>query len=142
MALAKSVLNSKVINTINNSNITNANKSYINNFAIKDIIISEIIYDTKVDINMIISPTDNKLIVSIYLSNNALLFIDQLSPIDVLYNDIVNYEATKKQIIRLSTPKIYYAETGLRLSNLVNVKPFLYPATDFDKQLMQQFGLL
>ena len=37
--------------------------------------------------------------------------------------------------------RIYDPETALRLSELLNVKPYLDPITDFDKNLMHQFGL-
>ena len=54
-----------------------------------------------------------------------------------ILNDKTVYHPHNENEIR-----IYDAETALRLSELVDVKPFLYPLTDFDRNLMIQFELL
>ena len=128
LQLAVSVLNSKVINAIVNLISVNAAMDITNEMAI---IFSEVLYDLSIYRDW----ATMQLEVSLYLSNNGDIIGE--SQIDVLYKRLSYIDINEE-----FDTKIYDAETALRLSTLINVKPFLDPATEFDKNLMIQFGLL
>lgn len=133
--LAISVMNYRVFDKFNRLGY----KQYYYNH---NITISMVIYDIKL-IN------DNrgldgraKLYVSVYLSNRSLELSNTIPHIIMLYNDIVKFERRINTKHYCPKPEIYDPETALRLSTTVDVKPYLKPATEFDKNLMVQFGLL
>ena len=139
LQLAIAVLNSKVLNAIKNLYINNNNGLNINIDI--DIPISEIIYDPS---EYHYWPGYLELTVSIYLSNNAMIFVNDLSPIDITYQDIVSSTTDNPNIIKIFDP-----ETALRLyiafkeqKREIYVQSYLDLANEFDKNLMQQLGLI
>ena len=124
IVLAQSVLNGKVLNAIGNI-IPNLYRFKV--YANIELIFSEVLYDLSFyDIRW-----GEELEVSLYLSNNAIILLNNPSPLDDLC----------KSIKDLHSGSIKDAETALRLANLVDVEPYLDPITTFDKDLMVQFGL-
>lgn len=123
--LAVSVLNSKVLNAIS-ALIPNINEFY--DRSEEGLLFSEVLYDLSIYYNW----NNRELEISIYLSNNATIFADDLSKIDNIYRKIKSGNVYTY---------LYDAETALRLSGLINTKPYLDPVTEFDKELMLKFGL-
>lgn len=126
---ALSVANGKVIKTL-------VNKFGFNQLeSISGYIPSEVLYDVKTLFNTIGS-LPNSIILSIFLTDLAYQYLPNLTiPIVDKYNNLL------KALNDNYYSKIYDLETALRLSQLIDVKPFLQPMNQFDKKLMQQYGL-
>ena len=125
--LATSVLNSKVITKL----IAQLGTFHIDRVA------SEVLYDLDY-YNNATHKAYSIINFSIYLSNNNR--IDKICPLKKLAQVI---KANKKSgITPANRIKITDAETAMRLKQVIDVKSYLAPATEFDKDLMIQFGLL
>lgn len=97
----------------------------------ENIVISEVLYDIKFINTDMPNWIKYMLTISIYLSNNAIILTNPI-PLVQTYENIRLFNKVK----------IYDPETALRLVDVINVKPYLLPLTDFDKNLMIQFDLL
>ena len=111
-----------------------------------DIVPSMIIYDTRLANNPnLYDYIQNTFAVSLYLSNKSIgVTRDYVSmiPLIKIYKSLRVSNKEIKHVQATVTPVIYDAETALRLADITDVKPYLQPATNFDKNLMIQFGLL
>ena len=119
------------ISVMNFTFISQLHGNWLVSIAPENIVISEVVYDIEFINTNIPNWIKYMLTISIYLSNKAIILTTPI-PLVKTYEDIS----------LLKGVKIYDPETALRLSAVIDVKPYLQPATEFDKNLMIQFGLL
>ena len=99
---------------------------------------SEVLYDITI-LNKLVNSTiyDNDIKTFVQTAGTISLYLSNLA----LYSNITNNKINMITILN-NKYKILDPETGLKLSTVTDVKPYLAPATEFDKKLMIQFGLL
>lgn len=123
------------------------------------IVVSEVLYDTNPALINAINPAISRNIITLsvclakeqykyiltsgisYLidqPNQLKLYKDYKGIVDAKDNELEDYEEDHVG----ADVMIYDAETAERLDEVVDVKPYLYPITDFSKNLMTQYGLL
>ena len=128
VTLAFAVMNSKIINKLIelevNCTIDPLASEVLYDITILNKLINSNIYNSSIS-NFIQTATT----LSLYLSNLA------------LYSNITNNKINMITTL-VNKYNIIDPETALRLSYVTNVKPYLKPANEFDKNLMAQFGLL
>lgn len=137
---ALSVANGKVIKTI--FNIPGFNILHHPNL-FRTIIPSQVFYDFDYLLTTYKRISENTKI-SIFLTNLTYYYLTKLNNQDrVIKVPIIDkYDALVEASKSNYYSRVYDPETALRLSSIINVKPFLQPMNQFDQHLMQQFGLL
>ena len=112
-------------------------------------LVSEVLYDidfycklhqvyTNIDISIYLAKQQYK-----FINNNINNLIDKSNQLMLYktYNKINNYNKRQQEnYFGTISIEIYDAETAKRLSDIIDVNSFLLPATEFDKDLMIQFG--